>query len=73
MFHPEDIAPFVSLLTDLYNLAATSDYIRDMRINEKLGTLLTLLMEQSWHPERPEIVGSRMAIRFPAVDEHTVA
>ncbi len=32
VFHPEDIAPFVSLLTDLYNLAATSDYIRDMRI-----------------------------------------
>ena len=34
------LTPFTSLLTDLYNLASSSDYIRDMRINEKLGTLL---------------------------------
>ena len=27
------------------------DYLRDMRIFEKLTTLLTLLMEESWHPE----------------------
>lgn len=51
VFHPDDLTPFTSLLTDLYNLASSSDYIRDMRINEKLGSLLTLLMEQSWHPE----------------------
>ena len=62
MFHPEDIAPFVSLLTDLYNLAATSDYIRDMRINEKLGTLLTLLMEQSWNPESVTVSRKRMEL-----------
>ena len=48
---PDDLTSFTSLLTDLYNLASSSDYIRDMRINEKLGSLLTLLMEQSWHPE----------------------
>ena len=42
-------------MTELYTLAASSDYIRDMRINEKLGALLTLLMEQSWHPERIKI------------------
>lgn len=47
VFHPDDLTPFTSLLTDLYNLASSSDYIRDMRINEKLGSLLTLLMEQS--------------------------
>ena len=49
VFHPGDL----TLLTDLYNLASSSDYIRDMRINEKLGSLLTLLMEQSrrsWCP-----------------------
>lgn len=54
-FHPENIRPFTDLLTELYTLAASSDYIRDMRINEKLGALLTLLMEQSWHPERIKI------------------
>ena len=51
VFHPADIEPFTTLLTDIYDLASSSDYIRDMRINEKLGSLLTLLMEQSWHPE----------------------
>ena len=52
VFHPADIEPFTTLLTDIYDLASSSDYIRDMRINEKLGSLLTLLMEQSWHPEK---------------------
>lgn len=51
VFHPADIEPFTTLLKDIYDLASSFDYIRDMRINEKLGTLLTLLMEQSWHPE----------------------
>ena len=62
VFHPDDIAPFTSLLSDLHNLAATSDYIRDMRINEKLGTLLTLLMEQSWHPESVMVSRKRMEL-----------
>ena len=72
VFHPEDIAPFVDLLTDLYNLAATSDYIRDMRINEKLGTLLTLLMEQSWHPESVTVSRKRMELSTikEFLDEH---
>ena len=68
MFHPGDLNPFTSLLTDLYNLASSSDYIRDMRINEKLGTLLTLLMEQSWHPE--SITISRKRLELAAVKEY---
>ena len=50
-FHPDKPQAFSDLLSALYTLSASDDYIRDMRINEKLGTLLTLLMEQSWHPE----------------------
>ncbi len=42
--------PYVSLLENLYHTAASDDYIRDMRINEQLARLLTLLMEQSWQP-----------------------
>ena len=68
VFHPDDLTPFTSLLTDLYNLASSSDYIRDMRINEKLGTLLTLLMEQSWHPE--SITISRKRLELAAVKEY---
>ena len=62
VFHPDDPTPFKSLLTDLYNLSSSSDYIRDMRINEKLGSLLTLLMEQSWHPESVTVSRKRMEL-----------
>lgn len=51
-----------SLLKDLYNLASSSDCIRDMRINEKLESLLTLLMEQSWHPESVTVSRKRMEL-----------
>lgn len=49
VIHPDDISSYTSILLDIYNLATSSDYIRDMRINECLNTLLTLLMESSWH------------------------
>ena len=72
VFHPADIASFVSILTELYNLASASDYIRDMRINEKLGVLLTLLMEQSWHPESVTISRKRLELATVKayLDEH---
>lgn len=68
VFHPDDLASFTSVLTDLYDLASSSDYIRDMRINEKLGSLLTLLMEQSWHPE--SVTVSRKRMELAAVKEY---
>ena len=72
MFHPEDIKPFTSILTELYDLASSSDYIRDMRINEKLAALMTLLMEQSWHPESVTISRKRMELSAVKdyLDEH---
>lgn len=72
VFHPADIASFISILTELYNLASASDYIRDMRINEKLGVLLTLLMEQSWHPESVTISRKRLELATVKayLDEH---
>lgn len=52
VFHPENAAPFRDALDELYNLASGEDYIRDMKINEVLSGLLTLLMNESWNPER---------------------
>ena len=46
-----DESQYAAILTDIYTLASSSDYIRDMRINGKLNDLLTLLMESSWHRE----------------------
>ena len=68
MFHPDELTPFRLLLTDLYSLASSSDYIREMRINEKLGALLTHLMEQSWHPE--SVTVSRKRMELAAVKEY---
>jgi len=47
---PGDISPYTKLLGEVYALASSDDYIRDMRINEKLNMLLTYLMGESWHP-----------------------
>ena len=62
VFHPDDPTHFTAILTSLYTLASSSDYIRDMRINESLSALLTLLMEQSWHPESKTVSRKRLEL-----------
>ena len=62
VFHPDDPVQFTTILTDLYSLASSSDYIKDMRINESLSSLLTLLMEQSWHPESKTVSRKRLEL-----------
>lgn len=51
VFHPLNFSGFIMILEELYQTADSVDYIRDMRINEVLTRLLTLLMEESWHPD----------------------
>lgn len=59
-FRPAEISPFLEVLDGLYELASGSDYIRDMRINEELNRLCTLVMAESWHPEEsPRAVKKR--------------
>ena len=41
----------VETLNTLISTARSSDYMRDMKINEQLSKLLTLIMSESWHPE----------------------
>ena len=43
---------YIQLLGELYELAASSDYVKDMKIFEKLTGLLTFLMQESWQPEK---------------------
>lgn len=71
-FHPEKLNAFSDLLSELYILASSTDYIRDMRINEKLSELLTLLMEQSWHPEDGMFSKKRVELESVKIylDEH---
>lgn len=52
-FHAHDPASFESTLDELYSIAGSSSHIKDMKIYEKLTSLLTLLMEESWNPGHP--------------------
>lgn len=50
VFHPTELAPFEKLHKEIFELASSDDYIRDMRINSCLNALLVLLMQESWNP-----------------------
>lgn len=56
----------------LWETANSSDYIRDMKINEHLNSLLTLLMQESWNPEnRREGKKRQSCVEVKAyLDEH---
>ena len=55
VFRPDNFTDFQSLHQSLFDLAASDDYIRDMRINSGLNELLVFLMNESWHPaEHPD-------------------
>lgn len=66
------VSQYAAILTDIYTLASSSDYIRDMRINGKLNDLLTLLMESSWHREAHTNASKKMEISQVKsfLDEH---
>ena len=72
VFHPEKPDAFQKSFVQLYELAASSDYIRDMRINESLSALLTLLMQESWNPDHVAVSKKRMELAAVKayMDEH---
>ncbi len=71
-FHPKSRERFVAVARQIHRLAMGSDHIRDMRINENLCILTTLLMEESWHPEREKSDRGRKNISEirSYIDEH---
>ncbi len=48
VFHPEDGERYRRLLKELYEIAGSADYVRDMKIHEKLSSLFIFLMEDAW-------------------------
>lgn len=49
-FTPADFPRYLSLVDSVYSIADADIHLKDMKIYEKLTSLLTLLMEDSWHP-----------------------
>lgn len=73
VFLPETPELFASVWQKLMEIADSFDYVRDMRINEELSSLLTLLMSESWHPEYRGRRGTKKASVLPVrdyLDEH---
>ena len=69
VFHPDTLDAYLGCLSSLYALAASEDYIRDMRINEKLSALLSLIMEESWHPENAAGKTAAVSLKRQSVRE----
>ena len=42
---------FYTALENIYETADSSDYIRDMKINDGLAKILSLIMAESWQPD----------------------
>lgn len=61
-FSPADSSAYGAVFQRLYGLAAGDDPIRDMRLNEGLSSLLTLLMADSYHPESARPAPKRSAL-----------
>ena len=51
-FHMNESQAIVPLLEQIYEVAEGRDYIRDMYLNELIAKLLTILMKESWDPEK---------------------
>ena len=49
VFRPDDTTAYKRILDALFIIADGNDFIRDMRINENISSLLTLIMAESWN------------------------
>ncbi|WP_026517112.1 AraC family transcriptional regulator [Butyrivibrio sp. MC2021] len=73
VFHPGSLGEARELFERLREVAYSSDYIRDIRINESLSGLLTFLMSFSWQPEKVrsgDAGGSRVFALKDYLDTH---
>lgn len=62
IFHPNNLTQFIQVIDEIYDIANSLDYIKDMKINELISQLLTLLMEQSWRMQNNSISRKRMEL-----------
>lgn len=72
VFTPASLSAFQSNWERLFTIAKSDDFLLDMRINEALATLLTLLMENSWQPDNQKTDSKRanIAVIRAYLDEH---
>ncbi|HJA93609.1 MAG TPA: AraC family transcriptional regulator [Candidatus Eisenbergiella merdipullorum] len=69
VFHPERLLTYRGILEELYQIADSADYVRDMRIQEKLSSLLILLMEDAWDTQEAA-AGASAVVDIQQVKEY---
>lgn len=62
VFHPNDISGLDDHWEQLYYLASSADYIKDMKINEHLFSIITLIMEESWNPDAGTLTSKQRSL-----------
>jgi AraC-like DNA-binding protein len=60
-FPSTDCPKYEDILQEIFSIASSDSYVKDMEINTKLSALLTHLMLESWHPDnrKENISGKR--------------
>lgn len=62
VFHPNNLTRLDDHWKSLYHLVSSSDYIRDMKINEHLFSIITLIMEESWNPDKRPLTSKQQSL-----------
>lgn len=62
VFKGDNLDSYANVFHELYNTASSQSYIRDMEINTKLSALLSLLMSDSWNPEKARVCKKQSTI-----------
>ncbi len=70
VFHPMDIQRYEQILKDLYFIAGSFDYVRDMRLHEKLSSLLMYLMEDTWKPKDKKTEDNSKIVNIQKMKEY---
>ncbi|SFC17728.1 AraC family transcriptional regulator [Butyrivibrio sp. YAB3001] len=68
VFSPGNLSQAEKIWNDISLVAKSNDYIKDIRINEFLSSLVTFLMSFSWNPEAEQLSNSAKAI--PALKDY---
>lgn len=55
VFYAKEQFEKTGIWTDINSVARSSDYIRDIKINEHLSRLVTFLMNYSWNPDEAKV------------------
>ncbi|MCD8118088.1 MAG: AraC family transcriptional regulator [Lachnospiraceae bacterium] len=62
VFHPDNVNAYEELLDDIMRTASSDIYTRDMHIFDRLSSLMTKIMDESWHPESKAAAGLKRNI-----------